>query len=108
MKKMNKVIVLVCAVMLLPACAGKYKKAEQDVKKPINCANAEGDIRVLENEKAHVAEQIADGVSAIHPASLVLNLITKTEGEKIKVATGKYDKMIDEKIAEIKQTCGIK
>jgi hypothetical protein len=108
MGKMNKVILLVCIVMLIPACASQQKKVEQEMKQPINCATAEGDIRMLQHEKAHVAEQIAEGVTAIYPAGLVIGLVTGTEKEKMRVATGKYNKMIDERIAEIKSQCGVK
>jgi hypothetical protein len=107
MKKMNKVILLGCVVMLLPACALKQKKVEKEMKQPINCANAEGDIRVLQSEKAHVAQQIGEGVTAIVPASLVLGIVTGTEGTKIKVATGEYNKAIDKRISEIKSQCGV-
>ena len=108
MKKMNKVIVLGCIVMLLPACAVfKQKKVEEEMKQPINCATAEGDIRMLQHEKAHVAQQVVEGVTAIVPASLVLGIVTGTEKEKIRVATGKYNKMIDKRIAEIKEKCGV-
>jgi hypothetical protein len=34
--------------------------------------------------------------------------VTGTEKEKVEVATGEYNKMIDKRIAEIKETCGIK
>jgi hypothetical protein len=108
MKKVNKVILLGCVVMLMPACAVfKQKKVEQEMKQPINCATAEGDIRMLQHEKAHVAQQVVEGVTAIVPASLVLGIVTGTEKEKIRVATGKYNKMIDKRIAEIKEKCGV-
>ena len=107
MKKMNKVIVLGSIIMLLPACVMKQKKVEKEMKQPINCATAEGDIRMLQHEKAHVAQQIVEGVTAIVPASLVMGILTGTEGTKIRVATGKYNKMIDERIAEIKAQCGV-
>lgn len=48
------------------------------------------------------------GVTAIVPAGLVIGLVTLTEGTKIEVATGEYNKMIDARIAEIKSTCGVK
>ena len=105
MRKMNKVILLGCVVMLLPACALKQKKVEKEMKQPINCVTAEGDIRMLQHEKAHVAQQIVEGVTAIVPASLVMGLVTGTEEVKLKVATGDYNKMIDERIAEIKREC---
>ena len=108
MKKMNKVILLGCVVMLMPACgAFKAKKVEKEMKQPINCAHAEGDIRVLQSEKAHVASEVANGVTAIIPASLVIGLVTLTEGEKVRIATGEYNKAIDKRIAEIKSQCGV-
>ena len=51
--------------------------------------------------------QIADGVTAIVPISLVVGIVTGTEGTKLRVATGEYNKMIDERIAEIKSQCGL-
>jgi len=44
---------------------------------------------------------------SIVPAGLVIGLITGTAGAKMHVATGEYNKMIDQRIAEIKQQCGI-
>jgi hypothetical protein len=104
---MKKLIALAIIAMLVPACAMQYKKTEQEMKQPINCATAEGDLRALESEKANVAQKIAAGVTSIVPASLVVGLITGTEGAKMNVATGEYNKMIDQRIAEIKQKCGI-
>ena len=95
-------------VMLMPSCAAfKQKEVMEEMKEPINCDTAEGDIRMLQHEKAHVAQQIVEGVTAIVPASLVMGILTGTEGTKIRVATGKYNKMIDERIAEIKAQCGV-
>ena len=94
--------------VLVAGCAMKFKDDTKAIKsQPINCATADGDIRVLQSEKSHVAEQIAMGVTAIYPASALVGLVTGTEGTKLKVATGEYNKMIDQKIAEIKSTCGL-
>jgi hypothetical protein len=100
--------VCLMTVLLLAGCAMTFKKEEKAIEQqPVNCATADGDIRVLQGEKAHVAEQIALGVTAIYPAGLVIGLLTGTEGTKLRVATGEYNKMIDKKIAEIKTTCGL-
>ena len=107
MKIVNRIMVLGCIVMLLPACALKQKKVEKEMKQPINCATAEGDIRMLQQEKAHVAQQIVEGATSIVPASLVLGIITGTEKEKLRVATGEYNKAIDKRVAEIKSQCGV-
>jgi hypothetical protein len=88
--------------------AHKRKKIEQQLQQqPISCPTAEGDLRVLKSEKAHVAEQIAMGVTAIIPIGLVVGVVTLTEMEKIKISIGEYNKKIDQKIAEIKEQCDI-
>ena len=107
MKKMA-MILLVASVILVTGCSDKFKKGEKQVKQPINCATADGDIRMLMHEKAHVEDQIVQGATAIFPAGAVIGIVTKTEGTKLKVATGEYNKMIDKRIAEIKKECGVK
>ena len=109
MRKASVTTLVMFLVMLLVACAARdQKKVEQEMKQPINCSTAQGDIRVLQHEKAHVAQEIAEGATAIFPAGLVMGLVTGTEKEKLQVSTGDYNKMIDERIAEIEKTCGIK
>jgi len=39
---------------------------------------------------------------------MVIGLITGTEETKTQVASGEYNQMIDQRIAQIKQTCGIR
>ncbi|MHC4758092.1 MAG: hypothetical protein ACYTE8_05520 [Planctomycetota bacterium] len=107
--KMTKVLMILAIGLLivLCGCGGKYKKVEESLDAPINCATAEGDIRMLQHEKTHTADQIAAGVSSISPAGAVIGLVTGTEGASLKVTTGEYNKMIDKRIAEIKEHCGI-
>lgn len=90
-------------------CARQQKRVEKELASPgaINCATAQGDIRVLRSEKADVAERIAEGVTSVYPAGLVLGVLTGTEGTKMKVAVGDYNKMIDARIGEIRDTCGV-
>jgi hypothetical protein len=90
-------------------CAFQQKKVEQQLASPaqVNCATAQGDIRMLQQEKANVAQRVVEGATAIYPGSLVVGVITGVEGTKYQVATGEYNKKIDARIAEIKQTCGI-
>jgi hypothetical protein len=109
MKKTGMVITAILLSALLTACASKQtiKEGEVDAKKPVNCATAEADIRVLNSEKVHASQQLAAGVTAIVPVGLVVNVVTGTEGSQAKVATGDYNKMLDNKITEIKMTCGL-
>jgi hypothetical protein len=104
----STVALLAGAALLSSGCAMQFKEDENAAEsKPIDCSTAPGDIRVLKGEKAHVVEQIAMGVTSIYPAGLVLGILTGTEGTKIQVATGEYNKMIDKKIAEIQNACGV-
>jgi preprotein translocase subunit YajC len=105
---MKTFITLLIIVVLLPACAMQYKKTEQAMKQPTNCATAEGDIRMLEQEKTNLAQQIAAGATMITPAGIVIGVVTGTREARRNVATGEYNKMIDERIAEIKAVCGLK
>ena len=88
-------------------CENKYENVEEELKEPINCATAEGDLRMLESEKAHVQDQILQGVSAVSPVGAVMGLASGTEDTKLRVTTGEYNKKIDERIAKIKEQCGI-
>lgn len=104
------VVGLTVLPLALPSgCALQQKKVEQGLKqsKAINCATADGDLRVLQSEKANVAQRIAEGVTAIYPASAIMGTVVGIEGTKLSVASGEYNKMIDARIAEIKQTCGV-
>ena len=104
---LTKIAWVLGMAVLVAGCASQYKEKEAALKAPINCATAEGDMRVLQGEKTNAAQQAAMGVSAITPAGLVLGVLTGTETTKLKVATGEYNKMIDQRIAEIKATCGL-
>jgi hypothetical protein len=101
--------VVLLALGLAAGCAMQQKKVEKQVTSgaPVNCATAQGDLRLLHHEKANVAERVSEGVTMIYPAGLVIGVLTGTEGTKYRVATGEYNKQIDARIAEIKETCNI-
>jgi len=90
-------------------CAFQQKQVEKELANPapVDCRTAPGDLRVLRQEKAHVVQRIAAGVTAIYPAGLVLGLVTGTEETKLQVAAGQYNEMIDRRIVEIQNACGL-
>ena len=106
-KSLSTIVLGLGLAVLVAGCAGQYKAQEEAMKQPISCATAEGDLRALQGEKTNAAQQALSGVTAIAPAGIVLGLLTGTEGTKIRVATGDYNKMIDQRIADIKATCGV-
>ncbi len=106
--KMYKFLPIICLTILIAACAGPISEvAEEELAQPVNCATAEEDIRILEQERASVAERTKAGVTGLAPVGAVLGIITFTEDEKLSVASGVYNQKIDEKIAQIKRECGI-
>jgi hypothetical protein len=102
-------VTAVLALALGAGCAFQQKDVEKQLADPapIHCATAQGDLRLLQHEKANVLERIAEGATAIYPAGLVVGVAAGTEGTKFQVATGEYNDMIDARIAEIKRTCGL-
>ena len=104
---LTKIAGVLGMAVLVAGCAMQEKKTMESLSQPINCATAEGDIRVLQSEKKNVAEQVAQGVTALTPAGIVMGILTGTETTKLKVGVGEYNKKIDERIAQIKATCGV-
>lgn len=109
---MNKItavgwgLCVVAMTTLAGGCAVQEKKNEQKAEAmPVNCATAEGDLRVLNSEKASTASKIGNGISMVAPIGLVAGLVTGTEKTKWQVSTGEYNKALDTKIAEIKAAC---
>jgi hypothetical protein len=102
---MNKIFILAVAATFFVSCAPITTQEKQELAKPVNCATAEGDLRMLRSEKASVEKMIADGVTAVVPVGAIIGIVTLTEGDKFKVATGEYNKAIDKKIQEIKTQC---
>jgi hypothetical protein len=107
MKYHALIVIGILGIAVAGCSAPISKEAKQDLKKPVNCATAEGDLRVLEKEKAHASSQAVAGITAIAPIGLVAGVVSGTEGDKLKVATGEYNKQIEAKIAEIKRICKV-
>ena len=104
---MKKSILVISLIFLVASCAPITKQAKEDLKKPVNCATAEEDIKTLDTEKARVLKEIINGVTAITPYGAAIGLVTLTEGDKLEVGTGAYNRKIDRKIAEIERECGL-
>ena len=106
---MKAYLLMACAVLITAGCAAPdTKTAAASEAKPVNCATAEGDLRALTAEKAHVSKEIENGVASIVPIGLVVNTVMGTEKARFEIGTGEYNRLIDKKMAEIKNTCGLK
>ena len=106
MKKIS-LVVLLCFVVV--GCALQRKQVEEDINESpaVNCATAQEDLKVLEDEKVSLVGQVASGVSMVAPVGIVVGILTGTTGTKFRVTTGEYNDMLDNRIAQIKGTCGL-
>lgn len=107
---LKPIIVVLVSCSLMTGCALSQKKVEKSVQpeNPVNCATAEADLVTLQEEKVSAAGRTSAGVRSIVPIGLVGGLVTGTAGTKARVASGKYNEMIDARILQIEQTCGVK
>ncbi len=108
---MIRTVVAVLSIALVGAlsasCTGKTKLGQEELKAPVHCATAERDVKILQKEKSNVAERVVLGATSVTPAGAALGILTMTEGDKLEVAVGEYNKQLDAKIAEIKRECGV-
>ena len=107
MKPITRALVL----GLLPlafACSPISKQAKIELARPVDCATAQEDIRMLKSEKASIEKQFLNGVMAVTPAGAAIGILTLTEEDKLEVAIGEYNHKINRKIEEIQNTCGIR
>ena len=113
MKNYKVLILILLFVFAASAHAGDTKtekevaQIEANVNAPVNCATAEADIRILNSEKTHTAKQVGKGITSIVPIGLVVNVVQGDEDESLKMATGHYNRLLDDKIAKIKKECGV-
>ena len=94
-----------CALLLVATTASVSAQSISETQ-PINCSTAEGDIRALNSEKEHAQKQKLRNVASITPAGALFGIVTGTEGERLEMLTGDYEKKIDERIAAIEAKCG--
>ena len=62
---------------------------------------------MLDEEMIRTHEKVLSGVASVLPSAAVLSLLAGRWQTNVHVATGQYEKIIDQKIQEIAETCGI-
>ncbi len=95
-------------LLLTFGCARSIpEEVKAEMAKPVDCSTAEQDVATLESEKASAAQQVSAGARSIIPIGAVAGLLRGDTRDRAAVASGKYNKQLDAKIAEIKQKCGL-
>ena len=103
MKSLTPVLV----ASMIAGTAGAAFAQSDPMTHPINCATAEGDLRILSSERKHAQEQQVLGVTALSPGGAVVGIITGTENKKLEMLSGDYIKKIDARTAAIKAQCKV-
>ena len=99
---------VVLSILVTVGCARSISpQAKEELAQPVDCETAEQDIATLESERASVAKQISSGVRSVFPAAVVGGILRRDTKDRAKVAVGAYNKEIEAKITEIRQTCGL-
>jgi len=112
---MNKLTqLLIVAIFLSTLVSGclPFKKAisnqaEYDLIKPINCATAKEDIKVLQGEKSSLEEQAKSGVGMVVPVAAARAILHGDYRNRKEVLSGEYNADLDAKIKEIKNRCNL-
>ena len=85
---MKAYLYVACVAFIVAGCTKPdVKEALVSESKPVNCATAEGDLRALTAEKAHVSKEIENGVMSIVPIGLVVNTVEGTEKARFEIGT---------------------
>lgn len=77
------------------------------LNKGVTCATARQDIATLEDEKASVGRRALAGVRSVIPFSAAAGILMGDYSDRVEVATGSYNEALENKIQEIRTTCGI-
>ena len=102
-----ELVIAVCAAGALVSCSSISEQSQTELAKPVNCETATQDIAALETHKASRTRRVAAGVTSVMPMGAAQGMATGDTRARGSVATGRYNQQIDDKIAEIKKTCGL-
>ena len=101
-------VLLTSGLLLATSCGPTISdKSQAELNKQVNCSTAENDIKILEDEKASVGKQVVSGVRSVLPVAAVIGLLRSDYGNRVEVATGKYNRDLQNKIDEIRTTCNL-
>lgn len=111
MNGQNKIRLLLLAIAiatLTSGCAsavGRHQSTMMYLDGDIDCHNAQHHVSQLQKSKSTPREKLANSVASILPTSIVFNLLAGEYSSRYAIASGKFDKEIDNRIMEIEDAC---
>ncbi len=102
----EKVFLVVVAVAVLAACAPRPTIQDIQARQP-DCRKAHEQIKMLDEEMVSTTQRAISGVKSVVPSLAVVSLLSEQYSTNYHIAIGRYNKILDAKIKEIKVTCNI-
>ncbi len=99
---MKITIILSILLLLLAGCAAKPISTEQIQNTKYDCSDVDDKIALLEKEKKDNNRRILSGIRAVFPIAVVVNVMKGNYKTNVKIATGKWAKILDEEVAQMK------
>ena len=113
MRTRHTMIPLSLLLVFSLSCASISQETIAAIEKPVDCSSASEDIAFLDDEKSGFFGRLIAGITAVLPPGVFIvigrDLFNSPEGiwaDKFRVASGSYNRKIDDKIAGTKQQCG--
>ena len=78
-------------VIVVSSIAATTAYGADEFAQPINCATAEGDLRVLASEKKHAQDEKLKGATGLTPAGALFGIVTGTEDESYGSSESQFD-----------------
>lgn len=109
-RAMESAAVLMCAGALFAfsGCTPIGPSAKEELWRPVNCHNANINVFVLNSQRVGAVEQAASAISVVLPPVILADLVRGEYGDRLLVASGQYNQMIEVKAAQYAKNCGVR
>lgn len=88
------------------ACSTIPEETETLLYKPIDCSRADEDIAALTAEIPEGGDRRRAAIRSLTPVGIATGIVTRDYRDRARVATGRLEKDLNNKIADIYEECG--
>ncbi len=98
----ERFLIVMSAIVFLAACTSGAISTDDISHIQANCQNVDQQIAMLEKEKKDHNNRVAAGAGDIMPVTAVARLVTGSYDTNMKIASGEWAKMIDNKLTQLR------
>ncbi|MEL6171255.1 MAG: hypothetical protein AAFR02_04485 [Pseudomonadota bacterium] len=103
---MKQILPAFALLLLVASCAtASHDDRDALLAKPVDCATADADIEALTDALPSGGERTLSALQSITPVGLATGAVRREYRDRASVATGKTERNINSKIADIYETC---